>query len=118
MCNPICYKTNVDVSKNKCKYGFPQPLVNETHFNIEMKLLHIKRTNKWLNNGNLWILLASRCNRDFKFIATSDKDNKSLNYYITNYITENLFTLHICIFFCRLHSKKLKKIQNSNSNYN
>ncbi len=34
MCNPICYKTNVDVSKKLCKYGFPQPLVNETHLTL------------------------------------------------------------------------------------
>ncbi len=29
------------------------------------------------------ILLASRCNHDLKFIITSSKDSKSLNYYIT-----------------------------------
>jgi hypothetical protein len=43
ICNPTCYKTDVDASKKLCKYGFPQPLVNEIHFNIEMRLLHIKK---------------------------------------------------------------------------
>jgi hypothetical protein len=48
---------HVDTLKNKCMYGFPQPLVNETHFNIEMRLLNIKRIDTWpLNNANLWIL--------------------------------------------------------------
>jgi hypothetical protein len=38
VCNPTCYKTYVGVSKNLCKYGFPQPLINEIHFNIETRI--------------------------------------------------------------------------------
>jgi hypothetical protein len=98
VCNPTCHKTYVDASKILCRYGFPQPLVNEIHFNIETRFPRIKRTNKWLNNANPWILSASRCNHDLKFIATFGKDSKSLIYYITKY----LFTLHICILFCKL----------------
>ncbi len=30
--------------KKLCKYGFLQPLINKNHFNIEKRLLHIKRT--------------------------------------------------------------------------
>jgi len=60
------------------RYGFPQPLINETHFNIETRLLHIKKTDKWLNNVNPWMLSTSKCNHDLKFIATFSKDNKSL----------------------------------------
>jgi hypothetical protein len=26
--------------KKLCMYGFPQPLINETHFNIETRFLH------------------------------------------------------------------------------
>jgi hypothetical protein len=42
MCNPTCYKSNVDVSKRLCKYGFPQTLVDKTYFDDDTKLLHIK----------------------------------------------------------------------------
>ncbi len=31
---------------------FPQPLVNETHLNIETRLLHKYFLKKWLNNAN------------------------------------------------------------------
>jgi hypothetical protein len=41
VCNPKCYKKNVDMSKKLCSYRFLQPLVNETHFNIETIVLHI-----------------------------------------------------------------------------
>ncbi len=41
-CNPTCYKIDVHTLKKLCKYGFPQPLVNETYLNIETRLLHIK----------------------------------------------------------------------------
>jgi hypothetical protein len=88
VCNPTSYKTNVNTLKKLFKYNFPQPLINETHFDNKTNLLHIKRTDKWLNNANPWILLASRCNHDLKFIVTLSKDNKSLIYYITDYITK------------------------------
>jgi len=88
VCNPKCYKKNVDMSKKLCRYRFLQPLVNETHFNIERRVLHIVFIYKWLNHANPWILLASRCNHDLKFIKAFGKINKSLIYYITNYITK------------------------------
>ncbi len=66
MCNPTCYKSNVDASKKFCKYGFLQTLVDKTHFDDDTKLLHIKRTDKWLNNASPWILSASKCNHDVK----------------------------------------------------
>jgi hypothetical protein len=49
VCNPTCYKTNIDALKSLYKYGFLQPLINETHFNIEIGLLHIKK----LTNGQI-----------------------------------------------------------------
>ncbi len=103
--------------KKLCRYGFSQPLVNETHFNIETRLLHIKRTDKWLNNANRWILSASRCNHDLKFIATFGKDSKSLIYYITNYITKtSIYTSHMYSFL-QIAVQKTKLKKNSNSNY-
>jgi hypothetical protein len=38
VCNRTCYKTNVDTLKKLCRYNFPQPLINETHFDNETKL--------------------------------------------------------------------------------
>jgi hypothetical protein len=32
VCNPTCYKTNVDALKKLCRYNFLQPLINEIHF--------------------------------------------------------------------------------------
>jgi hypothetical protein len=52
ICNHACYKIDANTLKELCKYGFLQFLVNETHFNIETKLLHIKRIDEWLNNVN------------------------------------------------------------------
>jgi hypothetical protein len=95
-------------------YRFPQLLVNEIHFHIDMRILHIKRFDKWLNNANPWILLASRCSHVLKFIATFDKDNKSLIYYITKtfiYISHMYSILQITI-------QKIKTINEiPNNNY-
>jgi hypothetical protein len=117
LCNPTCYKTYVGVSK-KCRYGFPQPLINETHFNIETKLLHIRRIDKWFSNANPWILLASRCNHNLKFMATFDKDSKSLIYYITYYITKTYIYTSLMYSLLQIVVQKTKTIkENSNSNY-
>jgi hypothetical protein len=94
----------VGASKKSCRYGFPQPLVNEIHFNIEMKLLHIKKINKRLHNANPWILLALRCDHDLKFIAASSKDSKSLIYDTTK---TSIYSSHM-FFFCKLQYNKWK----------
>jgi hypothetical protein len=109
---------HVDTFKTLCKYGFPQPLVNETHFNIETRLSHIKRTYKWLNNANPWILLVSRCNHDLKFITTSGKDNKSLIYYITYYITKTFIYISHMYYILQIVVQNFLKITEiPNNNY-
>jgi hypothetical protein len=55
-CNPTCYKSYIDTSKKLCKYSFPQPLINATHFDNDVGLLHIKRIDKCLNNFSLYII--------------------------------------------------------------
>ncbi len=95
MYNPGCYKTYINAFKEWCMYGFPQLVINEIHFDIEIGLLHIKRTNKWLN-ANPWISLASRCNHNLKFIIAFGKYSKSLVYYIIDYITKtSIYTSHM-----------------------
>jgi hypothetical protein len=32
VCNHACYKNINDISARLCKYGFPTPLMNKTHF--------------------------------------------------------------------------------------
>jgi hypothetical protein len=116
VCNPTCYKINVDVLKKLCRYNFPSPLINEIHFDNETKLLHIKRTNKWLNNANPWILLTSKCNHDLKFITTSGKYSKSLIYYIINYITKtSIYITHMYFLLQITVQKKTTIIENTNS---
>jgi hypothetical protein len=94
---------------------FPQPLINTIHFDSDVGLLHIKRIDKWLNNTNPWILSTSKCNHDFKFIATSNKDNKSLIYCIIDYITKtSTYTTHMY----SLLQIVVQKIETMNKNTN
>ncbi len=76
-------------------------------------------TDKWLNNPNSWILLASNCNHDLKFIATSSKNSKSLIYYIMDNITKtSIYTSHM-YYLLQIVVQKTKTInKNSNNNYN
>jgi len=99
LCNPTCYKTNVDGFKKLCRYCFHQPLINEIHVGNEIKNLNIKRTNKWLYNANPWILSASRCNHDLKFTVASGQYSKYLIYYIIDHITKtSIYITHM--YFC------------------
>jgi hypothetical protein len=99
VCNLACYKTNVDILRKLCRYNFLQPLINEIHFDNKTRFLHIKRTNKWLNNANPWMLSTSKCNHDMKFIITLGKDSKFLIYYITDYITKtSIYIMHMYSF--------------------
>jgi hypothetical protein len=83
-----------------------------------MKLLHIKRTNTWLNNANEWILPISKCNHDLKFTATSSKKNKSLIYYIIDYISKiYIYTSHIYYLFQIVVLKTKTINENPNNNY-
>ncbi len=45
--NPTCYKSNANAMKKICKYSFPQPSINETNFDVKIRLLYIKE----LTNG-------------------------------------------------------------------
>jgi hypothetical protein len=63
---------------------------------------------------NPWILLASRCNHDLKFIVVSNKDNKYLIYYIIDYIAKtSIYTMHMYSLLQIVVKKKpqLLKIQ-------
>jgi hypothetical protein len=43
--------------------------------------------------------LTFKCNHDLKFITTTNKDNKSLIYYIIDYITKlSIYMMHIYFF--------------------
>jgi hypothetical protein len=47
-------------------------------------------------NANPWILLASRCNHNLRFIIAFGKYSKSLVYYIIDYITKtSTYTSHM-----------------------
>ena len=58
VCNPAYYKNDKDVANKLCRYGFPHKIINETHFDNETELLHIKRTDQWINNANPTIMVS------------------------------------------------------------
>ncbi len=117
VCNPTCYKSDIDASKKLCRYGFPQPLINKIHFDNHTKLFHIKRIDKWWNNANPWILLAYRCNHHFNLITTFGKDSKSLIYYITNYITKTSIYTTQMYYLLQIAIQKVETINNNTNSY-
>jgi hypothetical protein len=43
VCNSTCYKTDGNASKKLCRYGLPQPLINEIHFNKLNKIITLEK---------------------------------------------------------------------------
>jgi hypothetical protein len=43
---------------NFAGFGFPHKIINETHFDNETELLHIKRTDQWINSANPTVMVS------------------------------------------------------------
>jgi hypothetical protein len=115
--NLACYKSNIDASKKLCRYGFPWPLINTIHFDNDIGLLHIFKNYKWLNHVNPWILFTFKYNHDLKFIATSNKNNKSLIYYIIDYITKTSTYITHMYFLLQIVVQKIETMNKNKNSY-
>lgn len=81
-----CFK---GIDPTKCRFDFdvPKPLFEETTV-TEKGDIKLKRNDGLLNQGNEYILFATKSNMDAQFMLNSD-DAKGAALYITKYITKD-----------------------------
>jgi hypothetical protein len=78
----------------------------ESSFDSETGELNLRCLDGLVNNFNLTIIEAIRCNMDVKFIG-SGASAKAVLYYITDYITKSQLKSHIAFAALELAVKKL-----------
>ncbi|KAJ3772892.1 hypothetical protein FB446DRAFT_625208, partial [Lentinula raphanica] len=94
--SPTCYKYwKGPPEPRECRFDLDQTNVNaESYFDTETGDLHLRKLDGLINNFNLTISEALRCNTDVKFVA-SGPCAKAVMYYVTDYITKSQLKAHV-----------------------
>jgi hypothetical protein len=69
-----------------------------------------------VNNFNMTILEAVRCNMDIQFIG-SGESAKAMIYYITDYITKSQLKSHVAYAALQLAVKKCEDVEDADDNF-
>ena len=116
-CNAATCKT---YNNRPCRLGFGtenkgKPLCEKTTINPNNGKITIKRNHPHVNNFNIWMMAALRCNHDIKFIGASSNSSLAVLYYLTNYITKNGLSSHNAIAFAIRAYKNIEKYKKDDS---
>ena len=98
-----CYK----YQSAECRFGHDENnFREESGFDCETGELSLRCLEGLVNNFNVTMLEAIRCNMDIKFIG-SGESAKAILYYITDYITKTDLKTHVAFAALELAVKKL-----------
>ncbi|KAJ3729328.1 hypothetical protein C8R42DRAFT_569717, partial [Lentinula raphanica] len=94
--SPTCYKYwKGPPEPHQCQFDLDQCNVNSlTYFDHDTGELHLRKLDSLINNFNVTITEAVRCNTDVKFVS-SGPCVKAVMYYITDYITKSQLKAHV-----------------------
>ena len=102
-----CYKHQKAGKNTECRFGHDESNFRETSdFDPETAELCLRCLQGLVNNFNVTMLEAIRCNMDIKFIG-SGESAKAILYYITDYITKTDLKTHVAFAALELAVKKL-----------
>jgi hypothetical protein len=97
-----CHKFN----NTECRFGFPRPLVEETH--LDGNQLILRRTHHWLNNFNEYVLMGLRANHDIK-LTLPGCDYTGLIWYWAGYMTKIQMPLQNVMGFFEYALKRVEQ---------
>lgn len=105
---PTCYKYwRGDPDPKVCRFDLDEGNVNPvSSVDPETGELHLRRVNGLVNNFNLTITEAVRCNTDIKFIG-SGQSAKAILYYITDYVTKTQLKAHVAFSALELATRRM-----------
>jgi hypothetical protein len=105
-----CYKYwkgPLSGERRECRFDLDESnICPQSFFDDETGELNLRCLNGMVNNFNLAIIEAIRCNMDVKFIG-SGPSAKAVLYYITDYITKSQLKAHVAFAALDLAVKKL-----------
>lgn len=104
-----CYKYCKD-GKQECRFDLAEENTCAiSTFDFTTSELRLRCIDGLVNNFNMIMLEAIRCNMDIKFIGSGDAA-KAILYYITDYITKTQLKVHAAFATLELAVKKLDKL--------
>ena len=88
-----CSKYSKNIECKTCRMRIPREMFSISTIDPDSGEIRMRRSQPMINNFNLYLIGACRCNMDIKFIW-SGTDVKALVYYCTNYITKTSLSFH------------------------
>ena len=88
-----CSKYSKNIECKTCRMRMPREMFSTSTIDPDSGEIRMRRSQPMINNFNLYLIGACRCNMDIKFIW-SGTDVKALVYYCTNYITKTSLSFH------------------------
>ena len=90
-----------------CRFRYPRRLVWRSHINSQSQV-RLRRLHRWVTPFNPIVTACGRCNTDIRFLL-SGPDAKSVQYYVTDYITKMFQTSTQCYTLLHLSLQKLEQ---------
>ena len=112
-----CYKYYKPGQTRTCRFDLkeenfkPDSCVNPETGNVSLRCL-----DGLVNNFNMTILEAVRCNMDIQFIG-SGESAKAMMYYITDYITKSQLKSHVAYAALQLAVKKCEQVNDEDDDF-
>ena len=107
-----CYKHYKPGEQRSCRFNLKEENFRpESCINPETGEICLRCLDGLVNNFNMTILEAVRCNMDIQFIG-SGESAKAMIYYITDYITKSQLKSHVAYTALQLAVKKTEELPN------
>jgi hypothetical protein len=112
-----CYKHYKPGEARTCRFDLKEDNFRaESCIDPETGLICLRCLDGLVNNFNMTILEAVRCNMDIQFIG-SGESAKAMIYYITDYITKSQLKTHVAYAALQLAVKKCEEVDDADDDF-
>ena len=112
-----CYKYYKPGEERKCRFDLSDENVRrESTIDPERGSISLRCLDGLVNNFNMTMLEAIRCNMDIQFVG-SGKSAKAMIYYVTDYITKSQLKTHIAYAALQVAVHKCEQLDDDSKDY-
>ena len=112
-----CYKYYRAGEERKCRFDLKEEnFRSESTVDHETGLISLRCLDGLVNNFNMTMLEALRCNMDIQFIG-SGESAKAMIYYITDYITKSQLKSHVAYAALQVAVKKCETVEDEDDDF-
>jgi len=112
-----CYKHYKPGEERTCRFDLKEDNFHpDSIINPETGAISLRCLDGLVNNFNMTILEAVRCNMDIQFIG-SGESAKAMIYYVTDYITKSQLKSHVAYAALQVAVKKCEDVEEAGDDY-